>query len=142
MRTAPSPLPTFLALENRQIPFICTWLDVQSLGLLDMAVSSSGARKLWLQILKSIACKSIDTWRHSHTSIRWAILRSILLTQILVDHKHRDKLSDLTFEAVGINRSTTSYGEERSNDGILSIWGGCEYLKSANLSNCQGITDI
>ena len=60
LRTA-SSLSTFLALENRQIRFICTWLDVQSLGLLDIAVSSSGVRKLWLQILKSIACKSIDT---------------------------------------------------------------------------------
>jgi hypothetical protein len=95
-------LPIFLALEIRQIPVFYPWLDAQSLGLLDMAVSSNSARKQWLIILKSITCKAIDAWRHSHLSMKWVIRRDIRVTQILLSANHRDKVSDLSFEAVGI----------------------------------------
>jgi hypothetical protein len=78
------------------------------------------------------------------------------------------KMSDLTFEAVGINHSRSSCGEEISDDSILSIreegkyvesidvrqYGGitdidllalrhgCGQLQTINLSRCRGITDI
>jgi hypothetical protein len=40
--------PIFLALGIRQIPCISAWLDVRYLGILDMAVSGSSVRKVWL----------------------------------------------------------------------------------------------
>ena len=119
-------LPLFLALEDRQIPLICIWLDMQSLSRLDVAVSSSRARKLWLIILESITCKAIDVWHHCYLSMTWAILRSIRIAHILVNPKHRDRISELIFEAVG----------------ILSIWKERRYLKSIDLHDCEGITDI
>ena len=123
--TAPS-LPFFLALENRQIPIICPWLDMQSLVRLDVAVSSTCARKLWLMILESVTCKAIDEWHHCYSSMMWAILRSIRITHILVKFSHRDRISKLIFEAVG----------------ILSIWKERRYLESIDLSGCRGITDV
>jgi hypothetical protein len=161
-------VPIFLALEIRQIPVIFTWLDLQNLGLLDMAVSSSNARKLWLIILKSVDCKAIGIWHHSHASIVWMILRSVRVTQILVSLKHRGRVSDLTFEAVGINLKRNSCRVEESSDSILSTWEerkcfelidisqcygitdigvsalghGCGHLQTINLSDCRGITDI
>ena len=124
-RTAPS-LPLFLALEDRQIPFICVWLDMQSLGRLDVSVSSSCTRKLWLMILESITCKAIDMWHHCYSSMMWAILRRIRLTHIQVNWKHRDRICELIFEAVG----------------ILSIWKERRYLESIDLNHCWGITDM
>ena len=40
-------LPIFLAIESRQIPLLWTWLNVESLGVLDIAVSRHSARKPW-----------------------------------------------------------------------------------------------
>ena len=89
-----SSLPLFLALEDRQIPIICVWLDIQSLGLLDVAVSSSRARELWLMILESITCESIDMWDHCYSSMMWAILRRIRVTHIQLNSKHRDRICE------------------------------------------------
>ena len=143
-RSATPSLPIFLRLEIQQIPVLCVWLDVQNFGVLDIAVSSNSAREQWLTMLKSISWEAIDAWQHSHSSLVWVILRSISITQILVNLKHRDKkrVSDFTFKAVGINRGQKSCGEGQSGDSMLSIWEERKYLKSVNLSQCQGITDM
>jgi Leucine Rich repeat len=114
---------------------------VQHLGLLDIAVSSHSTRKQWLIILKSLNCKAIDVWRHSNLSIRWVIKRSIHVSHVLVHFNHCDTISDLTFQAIGINVSRVSCGEEVSRDYTLSIWGGHKYPHSIDLNNCRGITD-
>jgi Leucine Rich repeat len=135
-------LPIFLAVESRHIPFLHIWLNVESLGVLDIAVSSHNARKPWLITLKSISCQAIDVWRHSHSSMMWMMLRSLHVTQILVDLNHKDRVSDVTFVAVGITCGGISYDDEVKSDSIWSIWEEREYLLSLNLSGCQGITDI
>jgi hypothetical protein len=109
-------LPTFLIFETRQIPLICDWIDLQNLGLLDTDVSSYGARKQWLILLKSIAFKAVDKWLHSNLSMRWVITRSIVIGQILVNPKHRRTLSDPTVNAVDKNGSRTSCDEEVKSD--------------------------
>jgi Leucine Rich repeat len=134
-------LPIFLALEIQHIPIICAWHSVQTLGLLDIAVSSNDVRKLWLEILKSITSKTIDEWRHSHLSIKWVIDRRIRVTQVLVNVRHRNEVSDLTFEAVGISSGTVD-DEEGGDEYILSIWEGCQYLLSVGLGGCKRITDV
>ena len=150
-RTA-SSLPLFLALEDRQIPIICVWLDMQSLGRLDVAVSCSCGRELWLMILESITCKAIDMWHHSYSSMIWAIMRRIRLTHIQVNSKHRDRICKVIFEAVGILsiwkerkylESIDLHDCEGITDICVSALGhGCSQLKTINLSGCQGITDI
>jgi Leucine Rich repeat len=134
--------PTFLALESRQIPIIFEWLDVQTFSLLDIALSSYNAREQWLTLLKSNTCKAINLWHHNHSSIRWVIARGITVTQILVSHKYRDTISDLTFEAVGINGGGTVCGEEAKGGSDLSIWKKSKYLQSIDLSGCRRITDV
>jgi Leucine Rich repeat len=135
-------LPIFLTLETQQIPVICVWLNVQELVLLDMAVSSYSVRKEWLIILKFIMCKAIDGWRHSHSSIRWAIKRGIPVTHVFVGLKHRDTVSDITFEAVDINVSPYLCEKVVRVDDSLTIWEGHKYLLSIDLSGCKGITVI
>jgi Leucine Rich repeat len=115
---------------------------MQDFSVLDIAVSSHSARKLWLTILKSIKSKAINTWHHSHWSMMWVILRSIRVSNILGDLNHCDRISDTTFEAVGINRSRTLSGEEISGDNIFSRWDEGKYLESIDLSQCDGFTDF
>ena len=136
------PLPIFLAIESRHIPFLCTWLTVESLGVLDIAVSSHSARKPWLIILKSISGHAIDVWRHSHSSMIWMMLRGIHVTHVLVDLNHKDRVSDVTFVAVGIACGGMSCVDEVKSDSIWSIWEERKYLLSINLDGCRGITDM
>ena len=135
-------LPSFLALESRQIPIICAWLNVQSLGLIDIAVSSYSARKQWLIILQSITCHAINVWRHSHSSMRWIMMRNIRVIHIQMKLDNSDRISDLTFEPVDISGTPASYGDEVENDSILSKWEGRKHLQSIDLHNCKGITDM
>ena len=136
------PLPIFLALEIRQIPIICVWLDMRIIGLLDIAMSSRSARKIWLTTLKSIRSKVICVWHHSHSSMKWVMTRNIRVNQILANRNCRNRMSDLTFEDIDISGSPTTYGEEVENDSILSKWEGRRYLQLIDLSHCHGITDI
>ena len=135
-------LPIFVAIESRHIPVLCTWLNVESLGVLDIAVSSHGARKPWLIILKSISCHAIDVWRHSHSSMIWMMLRGIHVTQVLVDHDHKDSVSDVTFVAVGITCGGMTCVDKLKSDSIWSIWEERKNLLTINLDGCRGITDI
>ena len=64
------------------------------------------------------------------------------MTQVLVDLNHKDRVSDVTFVAVGIACGGISYDDEVKSDSIWSIWEERKYLLSINLSGCQGITDM
>jgi hypothetical protein len=134
-------LPIFLDLETRQISVISIWLNVQDLGLLDMAVSSSSARRQWLIILKSIYCKAMDVWRHSDSSLRWAMMRSLNVSHILANLERGNRICDLTFEAAIINGSRT-FDEALRDDCLSLIWEKCKKVLSIDLSSCEGITDI
>jgi hypothetical protein len=134
-------VPIFLDLETRQIPIISSWLSMQDLGLLDMAVSSHSARRHWLIILKFMNCQAIDRWRQSHSSLMWAMKRCLNVTHILVNIDYSDKVSDLTLEAVGINGNLTFGIEEVRDDCILSTRVKRKYLLSIDLSCTEGITD-
>jgi hypothetical protein len=135
-------LPIFLAVESRQIPLICISLNMRSLSLLDVAVSICGARQQWLIILKTITCQTIDVWHHSHSSMRWMMMRSIRVTQIIANRKHSERVSDLTFGAVGMNGSRTSCDEEVKSDDNFLMWEESKYVLSIDISGCQGITDL
>ena len=70
------------------------------------------------------------------------MIRSVRVSQVLVNNKHSDRISDVTFNAAGIKSSLISHSEESIRESILSIWEGCKYLLSINLGYCQGITDV
>jgi hypothetical protein len=137
------PVPIFLTLEIRQIPVIRDWIDVKTFGVLDIALSSYIVRELWLITLKSITCKAVNEWHHSHSSMRWMMRRSLFVTHIVVGVKHRDEVSDFTFEPADINGGPASCGEGVRDDRKLSpMWQGCERLESIDLSSCRRMTDI
>jgi Leucine Rich repeat len=130
-------LPIFLALECLHISFIRDWLSGRTLGILDTALSSHGYRYLWLDILKSITTKAVCKWRHSHSSFRWLILRNIRVTQVLVSPENCEEVSDMTFEAVGINQISIALSEDSAIS--VSSWERCKCL---DLGGCLNITDI
>jgi hypothetical protein len=68
--SAAAPLPILLILESQQTPIFLDWLNFVT-------------RKQWLVILKSINCRAFDVWLHSHSLMRWIMMRSIRFTQVL-----------------------------------------------------------
>jgi hypothetical protein len=128
--------------ESLYILLVCNWLNMPELGNLDMAMLNDSSREQWLNIVKVYGLQAVNEWHHCHLSLRWAIMRSIRLSNILVNPKQRIKLSDSTFEAKNINGNRSEYGVDAMNVRKLTIWEECKYLQSIDLSNCDGITDI
>ena len=54
-----------------------TWLDLQCLGVMDMAVTNALERGTWLSILSAVEGNILDDWRHCHLSLRWLIKRGM-----------------------------------------------------------------
>ena len=135
-------LPLFLAIDTLIASQICSFLQAQHIGVLDIAVSSHSARELWLTMMKSATTESINKWRHSPSSIRWMIMRNVHVTEVLVSLEHCDEVLDVTFETSGTDRfDVAASGDERAPP-IYSIWEGFQYLEVVDLGHCMRITDI
>ena len=130
-------LPIFLAVENLQISLIYRWLTVRDIGTLDMAVSNRNMWDLWLNVLKSNS-KVFDNWHHSHSSIRWVILRKIAVTQILMNPEKSEGISDMTLKDVDINGLQE---ESDQNQKKMLVWDGCRELELIDLTSCRNISD-
>ena len=131
-----------LAIECFNVLVISNWLSMQELGNLDMAVSNHSVRESWLNTLKASASQAVDEWHHSHTSMKWVMLRCIRITTVLVKQENGFKLSDSTLETVSANVLRNVVYDDVVSRRELVIWEGCKYLKSIDLSRCQDITDI
>ena len=55
------PVPIFLGEEILNIPELFAWLNVESLGVLDIAMSSRSAREQWLIVLTQIDRMQLTT---------------------------------------------------------------------------------
>jgi hypothetical protein len=73
------------------------------LRVLDIASSNHGMREQWLDVLKLMKSKEIDKWRHSHSSLKWAIRRNVRLNSTRVDRDRREIVSDETFGVASNN---------------------------------------
>ena len=131
-----------MADEILNMPVLFTWLKVESLGVLDIAMSSHSAREPWLITLKTVGRQAINVWCHSHSSMMWMMLRGIQVDHVLVDLNYKDRVSDVTFVAVGITCDRITCDDDVKGDSIWSIWEERRNLLSINLSCCRGITDI
>jgi hypothetical protein len=120
----------------------CGWLNLLELGNLDMGILNHSLRKPWLNILKGASPEAANVWLHSHLSMKWIITRSIRISQVLLDHKHCFKLSDGTFEAIGVNDLRSASIDSFVTATKLLPSEGYNYLRSIDLTNCRYITDV
>ena len=110
---------------------LLSWLSVGSICSLDTAVGNVDERLMWLHSMHSIDSKSIDEYKHYHSSIRWLIKRGARATSI---RARRSKLTsdrqitDMTFAGVGM---LFTQNADSVNEGFLS-WLGM------NCDTCQG----
>ena len=124
------PTPTSSSQNSRTTPnllhlsddllifFLSSWLDVRSLGLLDIAVANRNNRLFWQKCLSATNASVFDDWRYNHSSISWLIQRRISATKIQINYRNGMKVSDSTFDGIHI-----------------------PLLRSIYLSNCTDMTD-
>jgi hypothetical protein len=82
------------------------WLDVRSLAMLDVAVSSKSSRPYWTTLLGSLRSTSIDEMDHSVLSLMWLIQRGICVSRVQMQATAwREPVCDLSL----LNKSELVY---------------------------------
>ena len=71
------------ALSNDlHILLLSQWLDVCSLGTLDIAISCNTLRQYWINLLQSLRSISVDNMDHNESSLTWLVERGICASRI------------------------------------------------------------
>jgi F-box and leucine-rich repeat protein 2/20 len=138
-------IPNLLHLsDDLLIFFLSSWLDVRSLGLLDIAVANRNNRLLWQKCLSATNASVFDDWRYNHSSISWLIQRRISATKIQINYRNGMKVSDATFDGIHIPLLRSIYLSNctgMTDRGVLTIVKGCSHLQLIDLTRCISVTD-
>jgi Leucine Rich repeat len=145
------------------------WLDVRTLAILDVAVSSKTSRPYWMKYLRSMRSTAIDNMDHSASSLMWLISRGIVVSRLqmkadswevrrcdlsllnTIDLMHlglngsRSVTDDCILKTVNIwsriRESEVNYSSEVTAAGESAWRHGCDQLQSINLQDCSLVTD-
>ena len=158
-------------MDNDVFRYLYSWLDVGCICKLDIAIGNADERFMWLHSLKTIESMEIDEHSHSHSSIRWLIMRDARATRIRVSGTTLviGRITDQTFTGVDtlfaqnayngnillhfcadiVKSSGTVKCRVRNRDIATDIktaasirTRGCRHLTSINLANCQDISNV
>jgi hypothetical protein len=80
--TAMVPLLLHLLNDDLHTRFLSHWLDVRSIAILDVAVSSERCRPHWISFLHLVRSTAIDGMNHSASSVRWLSMRGISVSRL------------------------------------------------------------
>ena len=124
---------------------LLTYLSIEDICQLDVAVSDTTSRVTWLGILCMTNHYTIDEYSHSNQSIRWLVKREMRLKKLTV--RGGDYGGEIVYgeTLLGLNLSSLQYvsfydcriGENE----VLLIAHGCPHLVEIRLSGCDAVTD-
>ena len=149
---------------------LCHWLDIRSLGTLDIAISSNVSRPYWMALLQCMRAEAIDDMHHSASWLMWLIERGIcpskvqmkvnawwvpgcdlsLLNKRNLLHLGLKRCSVVMDECIlwALNRcSNTRRGHlgrynKLQDVSVLALGNGYAQLQSINLEGCREVTDV
>ena len=124
---------------------IISYLDIESVCHVDVAVTNTTERVIWLTILSANYFVIFSEHEHCEESIRWLVKRGIRLESLKVRYRAGETeiinvstILDLDISSLRyINLKGTSIGDE----GVLLIADGCPELAEISLSGCRRVTD-
>ena len=141
------------------ILYLLSWLGIDSIRTLDIAIGNAEERLLWLRSLHMIDSKAIDEYEHCHSSIRWLIMRGARVTRIRAKNLRYGSNQEITDQTIigvdilparnvnlvdGIFLSSSQINCETTNDvgvGVPVKKQLNSQLTAIDLSECMGITD-
>ena len=123
---------------------LLSWLHVNCLSKLDIAITNKRDRLTWLSCLKSMDVGVIDGYGHGHLSIQWLILRNIRARCIQIDTHKRLEINAGSF--VGLKfPSLLSINLTRCKNigdiGVMTLGRGCAKLTTIDFTGCVNVTD-
>ena len=129
------------------IQFLSQWLDMHSLGNLDIAVSSNASRPYWMMLLHSLRGGIIDDWSYSISSLMWLIKRGIHATRVQMDTTSRDawrvRGCDLLLLETGYIVHLGLHGCCNLTDQcIMNMVNQCSNLTRLDLDGYKMMTDV
>ena len=146
-------------LGDNVILYLLSWLDIDSIRTLDIAIGNAEERLLWLRSLHMIDSKAIDEYEHCHSSIRWLIMRGARVTRIRAKNLRYGSNQEITDQTIigvdilparnvnlvdGIFLSSSQINCETTNDvgvGVPVKKQLNSQLTAIDLSECMRITD-
>ena len=130
---------------NDSIMSILSYLSMANICSLDIAVTNSILRVIWLSILRGTSHRTISNHKHSHESIRWLVERGISpeYLQMSEDGSIANKIDGGTLLGLDISslRNISLCRCDIGDEDILSIAHGCPNLTEIRLLDCCDITD-
>ena len=145
------------------------WLDVSSLAMLDVAVSSKSSRQYWMTLLGSLRSTSMDKMNHSALLLMWLIQRGICVSRVQMKanawrepecdlsrlnkselvYLGLDGCSSVTDECIlkAVKGQIEDYGNDLNGDnkltdaGVSALENVYGQLKSTVLRWCDKVTD-
>ena len=132
--------------SNDLMTLVLSYLDVQSICHIDIAVSNAAERHIWWTSLSVNHHVTFSKHEHCKESIRWLVKRDIRLERL--------KTKDMKWESdrinwstlLGLNMSSLQYiNVQRCSIGdeeVLLIAHGCPHLSEIDIFDCKNITDV
>lgn len=130
--------------EDGLVQLFSNWLDIQSLSIIDEAITNHLERPIWLMCLKAINTAVFDTYFQTPSSVKWLIQREIAVSCIKINPFCRIDLILDPFE--GLNTSSLRMINLSGNglpDGALaSLALTCPNLQTVDLAWYRGCVDM
>jgi hypothetical protein len=125
--------------DENVILIIMSWLDLRDYGLIDLSLTNTVERKLWMICLSSAQLNSnLRTIQCTHSLLRWLIKRK-MQPEVITCSGYFSAIDDRSF--IGIDNKllhTLDLSDGKVTDaGILMIAQGCPQLKDVRLRYCK-----
>ena len=112
--------------------FILVYLNIKSISQLDIAVTNTAARIIWLSSLQVNNHRTINGLRHCNGSIRWVVTRGIRLVSLKVrdDQWFTHKINGNTLLGLDVLllRDISFHGCDMGDEDVIALARDCPYL--------------
>ena len=130
--------------SNDCMALILSYLTIKSISHLDIAMTNTAARIIWLNVLHVMNVDIFDEYDHHDASINWLLGRDISLRSLKIKNGERVRIDCCIL--LGINmlslREISLSNCNIIESDILSMVHCCPHLIDICLRGCDGVTDI
>lgn len=127
------------------ISFLSNWIDINTLCILDMAMTNNFERPLWMNYIASLCMTQFNERRNNHLSLRWLILRRMNPQKILFRHENNCQVRHTTFVNINfpsLKSIDLSFCMNMTDGGLAALAQGCQEICTVSLRGCSSITDV
>ena len=138
-------LNPFFRVPDDMFGEILSYLKIEDICCMDIAVTNTAARASWLHGLHAIIHQTISEYNHCRRSLTWLSERAVRLVRLIVKDCQWNTSSSVSSAFIGLNKSLLRYVSFRNCDfgdtKVLSIFNDCPNILEICLYDCRGVTD-